>query len=222
MIERTFGASFKFPKLHKETPVIDGLMESSVSLITMEDKQEVSLGIWGLLPETFKDDWQYFQDVQNTLNVDMKGIKEDQKYKGVLENRRCLVLVTGFFTYYLHHGDLYPYYVHLESDNPFAIAGVYNRLDDGFITCSIIVSKANSFIKKIHNSNTMMPVVLNKSNQRKWLDLKTEDDVLTTIADTTSQLKFKAHPIAKEFHKMGVNYDSVLDPVDYNNIPKHF
>ena len=87
------------------------------------------------------------------------------------------------------------------------------------MTCSIIVSKANSFIKKIHNSDTLMPVVLGKLNQEKWLDSKTDNKKIIEIINTVSQLRFKAYPIAKEFHKLGVDFDSVLDPVSYKNIP---
>ncbi len=218
-IEKVFNASFKFPKLHKKAAVIDGLIESSISIITMTNREQVSLAIWGILPEMYQDDWQYFQNVQNTLNVNLNTINDDVKYKKALKSRRCLILVTGFFTYYLRHGDLYPYYVHLKSNEPFAIAGVFNELDDGFITCSIIVSKANSFIKKIHNSDTLMPVVLDKFNQEKWLDSKISDKRIIEIINTVSQLSFKAYPIVKEFHKLGVDFDSVLDPVKYKNIP---
>lgn len=219
-IEKTFNASFKFPTLHKETPVIDGLIESSVTIIKMSKKDKISLAIWGILPETYQDDWQFFQNVQNTLNLSLETIKEDQKYRDALAHRRCLVIVTGFFTYYLYKGDLYPYYVHQESNKPFAIAGIFNQLDDGFITCSLIISKANAFIKKIHNSDNLMPVVLDQNNQDLWLDNHTKDDVIDEVINTESQLVFKAYPIAKEFHKLGVNFNSVLEPVNYNSIPK--
>lgn len=219
-IEHTFNASFKFPKLHIKTPVIDGLLESSVSIIKMSNKEEVSLAIWGLLPETFQDDWQYFQNVQNTLNIDLKGIEDDPKFGNAVQKRRCLILVTGFFTYYLHEGNLYPYYVHLESNEPFAIAGVYNELDDGFVTCSIVVSKTNDFIKQIHNSDISMPVVLDTFNQNQWLNSDIGKKSISKIIKTASQLPLCAHPIAKEFHKLGVDFDSVLEPVDYYNIPK--
>ncbi|WP_046755422.1 SOS response-associated peptidase [Kordia jejudonensis] len=219
-IEDVFNATFKFPKLHEKTPVIDGLVESPISIIKMSNREEITLAIWGLLPETFQDDWQYFQNVQNTLNVDLKGIEEDPKYENALQERRCLIIATGFFTYYLHEGNLYPYYVHLPSNEPFAIAGVYNELDDGFVTCSIVVSKANEFIKEIHNSDTSMPVVLNTFNQDMWLDANTSQELIETIVETTSELSFHAHTIAKEFHKLGVDFDSVLEPVSYKNVPK--
>ncbi|WP_430409358.1 SOS response-associated peptidase [Kordia sp.] len=219
-IESIFNATFRFPKLHTKMPVIDGLAESSVSIIKMSKKEEVTLAIWGLLPRTFQEDWQYFQNVQNTLNVDLKGIGEDPKYQNALQERRCLIIATGFFTYYLHEGNLYPYYVHLPSNKPFAIAGVYNELDDGFVTCSIMVSKANDFIQEIHNSDTFMPVVLDKFNQNMWLSAHTSEKLIKTIIETTSELPFQAHTIAKEFHNLGVDFDAVLQPVSYRNVPK--
>lgn len=220
LIENTFKASFAFPKLYKKMPVIDGLAESTVSIISMDDKKEISLAIWGLLPDSYQDDWQYFQDIQNTLNLSKQSIYENSKYTKALNNKRCVVLVTGFFTYYLHNGQLFPYYVHLKSKAPFPIAGIYNELDDGFKTCSLVVSKANSFIQKIHNSHTFMPVVLDSEHQKAWLNRSTTEKSLINIMDTESQLKFTAHPVAKEFHKLGVDYDSVLDPVVYNNLPR--
>lgn len=219
-LEVTFNASFAFPQLYKKMPVIDGLAESSVSVITMCNKQEISYAIWGLLPDNYQDDWQYFQDIQNTLNLSKETIREDAKYTGALKNRRCVILVTGFFTYFLHNGQLFPYYVHLKSKTPFAVAGIYNELDDGFKTCALLVSKANSFIQKINNSHTFMPVVLDLANREKWLNPQTNQKELNAIIDTNTELSFTAHSIAKEFHKLGVDYDSVLDPVLYNNLPK--
>ncbi len=220
LLEDTFNAFFTFPKLYRKMPVIDGLAESTVPVICLEEKQEISFAIWGLLPDSYQDDWQYFQDIHNTLNLNKETICEDEKYRSALNNKRCVVLVTGFFTYYLHNGQLFPYYVHLKSKAPFAIAGIYNELDDGFKTCSLVVSKANAFIQKINNSHTFMPVVLDYEHYKKWLNPETTENELNTIIDTEAQLNLIAHPIAKEFHKLGVDYDSVLEPVIYNNLPK--
>ncbi|MDD7885433.1 SOS response-associated peptidase [Flavivirga sp. 57AJ16] len=219
-IEKAFNVSFRFPKIHKSNPIIDGMKESTVSLITMNKPKEVSPAIWGILPESFQNEWQYFQNVKNTLNLKINDLNEDPKYQEAIKNRRCLIIATGFFTYYLYDGDLYPYYVHLKSEEPFVMAGIYNQLDDGFKTCSMIVSKANSYIQKIHNSDMLMPVVLDKLQQEKWLGIKTNTQSIALILDTVSQLEFNAYPIAKEFHKRDVVYDSILEPVFYSDIPK--
>ena len=83
----------------------------------------------------------------------------------------------------------------------------------------MIVSKANDFIKKIHNSDISMPVVLDTFHQNQWLNAEVSEKSIAKIIKTASELPFFAHPIAKEFHKLGVDFDSVLEPVDYKNIP---
>jgi putative SOS response-associated peptidase YedK len=218
-IESTFGVSFKFPQLHIEQPIIDGLLESTVSIISQNHPTEVTLAIWGILPESFEDDWQHYQNVKNTLNVKIDEIKSDATFKNALRKRRCLVLVTGFFTYYLHKGILYPYYVHLPTKKPFALAGIYNELNDGFKTCSIITSSANSFIKQIHSADTFMPMALDAESQKLWISDTSDEESIFHLLDHETEMRFNAFPIAKDFHKMGVVYEGVLNPIPYANIP---
>ncbi len=68
-IENKFQVSFEFPKLYKPQGLIDGLTESTISIITLADPNKVTYAILGLLPENFEDNWSVFQDVVNTLNV---------------------------------------------------------------------------------------------------------------------------------------------------------
>lgn len=220
LIEDEFGALFKYPKLHRFNPIINGLEESFVSVITCKASTEISYAIWGMLPGKFEEDWEDFQNVQNTLNIDHDKIDADPLFSEAVNTRRCIIIVTGFFTYYLHNGELYPYYVHLENDKPFALAGIYNQLNDGFITCGLVLSHANSFISQIHNSNHKMPMALNQEAQDVWLNENTCKSEIKDVLNTQTNLDFEAHPIAKEFHKRGITYDSILDPVDYKDIPK--
>lgn len=220
VIENEFGALFKYPKLHKFNPIINGLEESFVSVITSKDPKVISYAIWGILPGQFEEDWEDFQNVQNTLNIDHDKIEDDPLFNESIKTRRCIIIVTGFFTYYLHKGELYPYYVHLSEDQPFALAGIYNQLKDGFITCGLILSEANSFISKIHNSNHKMPLSLDKEHQDIWLNEDTNELEIQNILNKSIHMDYHAHPIAKEFHKIGITYDSVLEPVYYKNIPK--
>lgn len=218
-IENEFGAIFRYPKLYKFNPIINGLEESFVSVITCKEPEKVSYAIWGILPDQFEEEWEDYQNVQNTLNIDHDKIYSDPLFSEAVKTRRCLIIVTGFFTYYLHHGELYPYYVHLPNGKPFGLAGIYNQLKDGFITCGLILSEANSFISHI-NSNQKMPLSLNKEDQDLWLNEETNEFVIKKILNNNVDLDFKAHPIAKEFYKAGITYDSVLEPVYYKNIPK--
>lgn len=170
-IEEKFHVNFEFPNLYKAQNVIDGLKESTVSVITISDPKKATFAIWGLLPENFEDNWSVFQDVFNTLNVNIETLKNGNGlYSNLLQNRRCVILATGFFTTWLTNGTVERCHVHLPNYQPFAIAGVFNELSDGFITCSIVVTKMSESFKDIPNISNLKPLVFNDAELKQWLN----------------------------------------------------
>ena len=218
-IERLFKVSFKYPKLYEPQVLIHGADEANLNIITSKSKQEVSQAIWGMLPEGYQDDWEVFQDLTNTLNIDEKDLDSDLWYSSAMRKRRCLIIVTGFFTTLLKNGETYPYHIGLENENPFFLAGTYNVLDDGFITCSILVGKANSYIKKFQNMVDTMPLVISSESKDLWLDTTANFHEIIDIPHAPNTMKFCAKSIEKEFFKQNISYDSMLVSHSYPNLP---
>ncbi|HUH26986.1 SOS response-associated peptidase family protein [Gelidibacter sp.] len=190
-IEEKFQVNFEFPNLYKSKGVIDGLKESTVSVITISDPKKATYAIWGLLPENFEDNWSVFQDVFNTLNVNIETLKNGNGlYSNLLQNRRCVVLATGFFTTWLTNGTIERCHVHLPNYEPFAIAGVFNELSDGFITCSIAVTKMSESFKDIPNISNLKPLVLNDNELKQWLDPLTSLDQINKLFQNHESLDF--------------------------------
>ena len=217
-IEKEFELEFKYPEIYEPNPIINGLKESSLCVITSEKPYEINYGIWGVLPEKFEDEWSVFQNVSNNLNLNSYDIDNNNWHLEALNKRRCLIIVTGFFTSYLYKGTVYPYYVFSALKEPISLAGVYNQIEDGFITCSPILCEANKFIKNIHNINNEMPLVIDKKMRNEWLDTNSNIDLDYFIKQNCA-LNLRAHTIAKEFYKNDIIYNSVLEPVQYNNLP---
>ncbi|SHJ10941.1 SOS response-associated peptidase [Aquimarina spongiae] len=218
-LENEMGVPFKYPKLYVPNPVIDGNYESTLSVITLDNPDYISFAIWGILPFDYYDDWKDFQKVLQTITTTKDKLSSDYFFEQPYQQRRCLVVVTGFFIYHLYQGSLHPYYVYLENQQPFCMGGIYNTLSDGFITSSILLTESKGIISKIQNLNNTMPLVIPKEFYQTWLDSKAPRDKLDTILDHTSVPKFRSHPIAKEFFKNDIAYTSMLDPVYYKNIP---
>ncbi|QCX01965.1 SOS response-associated peptidase [Aggregatimonas sangjinii] len=218
-IERRLGLSFKHPNLYKPEVVINGLIETNVSIVTAEQPELISLGIWGILPEEYTDEWTAFQNVTNTLHFDYAGITSDLWYSRPFKHRRCLFIVTGFFTCYLRDGKVYPYHIGLKSGAPFYLAGVYNVLEDGFITCSLLVKKADDFIKKFQNVGDKMPIVIKESLADIYLDDSLRPKEIKEFLGQDHDNKLHATPIEKEFFNQNISYDSMLGPYDYGNLP---
>ncbi|TSE09153.1 SOS response-associated peptidase [Aquimarina algiphila] len=219
LIEKELGIKYKFPKLYTPNPIIDGTEEATLSVITIDDPNNISYAIWGLLPNNYEDDWSDFQKVLNTLSVSKENLNSNGIFQEPYHNRRCVIIVTGFFIYHLSHGSLYPYYVYLASKKPFYLAGIYNILEDGFITCSMLMTKATGIVNKIQNLNTNMPVIISENLYDTWLDSHANMDEISHILNHQNTLELKAHPIAKEFFKNDILYDSMLDPIYYKDIP---
>lgn len=216
-IERRFGVSFKYPNLHRPEMVINGLNETNVSIITAEQPDIISLGIWGILPEDYADEWATFQNVSNTLHIDESAIASEFWYSKSFEERRCLFIVTGFFTSYIRDGVVYPYYIGLESGAPFLLAGIYNTLDDGFITCALVLKKANDFIRKFQNVGDFMPIVVPDNLADIYLDDAMTQKGIKAFLDQPHEHGLCATPIEKEFFNQNITYDSMLEPYDYQN-----
>ncbi|MGS2727030.1 SOS response-associated peptidase family protein [Psychroserpens sp. BH13MA-6] len=170
-IERELGVKFRFPNLYEPNAVINGLVESNLPIITMEDSQTIDFSIWGLLPEDYEESWDTFQDVTNTLNTNVHDQNlSDDIYTNALDKRRCLIIVNGFFTTRLFKGKLHMHYVHLKNHSPFCLAGIYNKVVDGFITCSLLVTHATHKFDNIPNLGKLKPLIFKKKDYPIWLD----------------------------------------------------
>ena len=111
VIESEMGVRFRFPDLYDAVPIIDGLNEELLPIITSENPEHIDFGIWGILPQNFKENWADFQNIRNTLNLDIRTIDSNSDYKEALEKRRCVVVVSGLFASFNFRGQIYPVYI---------------------------------------------------------------------------------------------------------------
>ncbi|MDC6351152.1 SOS response-associated peptidase family protein [Zeaxanthinibacter sp. PT1] len=218
-IEQELGIPFKFPQIYKPQALLNGLEETTLPVITMDDPSWINYSIWGILPEDYLEDWEFFQNIYNTLNLGKESLDSNLWYSAAIERRRCMVVTTGFFTTYLHKGDIYPYYVHAPDYKPFCIGGVYNQLEDGFITCALIIVQPDELVSQIQTVDRGMPLIIGEEMRKTWLDPKAPSENIVEMIRDPGGYRLNAHPIAKEFYKNNISYNSMLDPVLYKGIP---
>ncbi|MBC2837871.1 SOS response-associated peptidase [Robiginitalea sp. SC105] len=217
-IEKEFGTPFKYPRIYQPRSVIDGLSEESLPVITQESPEYIQNSIWGLLPDKFREDWHLFQNSLNTLNLRHELIEEVGWLRECLANKRCLIIANGYFTMHHYDGELYPYYIYRRDKKPFAIAGIYNMLDDGFLTCSLLVGTASPMLRQIQNLDNGMPVILGPDERSVWLG-RADSNGLQHLLSHPGSPELVAHPIARELYNRNICYESMLDPVHYKNLP---
>ncbi|WP_299226251.1 SOS response-associated peptidase family protein [uncultured Psychroserpens sp.] len=217
VIEFSMDAKFRFPDVYKTSPIIDGLNEELLPVITNEKPETLEFAIWGMLPDNFRDEWSVFQKIRNTLNIDVRAINAHSDYKVALQERRCVVVVSGFFASYNYQGQVYPIYVYPEGDKVFSLAAIYNITFDGFITFSILLENSNYLMSKLHNISDSMPIVLDESHKDIWLG-ENYNTIIMGYNNSFEKLNFTSHTIAKEFYKNNILYDSILEPATYKDL----
>lgn len=200
--------------------MINGLEEVTIPIIGMEEKQFIVPAIWGILPENYSEDWHVFQNVFSSLNINIDSLTHPSWFADALLHRRCLIPVTGFFTSYLINGALYPYYFHLKSGLPFCFAGIYNKTEDGFLTCAIITTHSDYRLNDVKNMDATIPIFLPKKLHDSWLSEDIKEAKIQDLLHTVPNFHLIAHPISKEFFNNNISYGSMLTPVFYDAVPR--
>ncbi|WP_044402991.1 SOS response-associated peptidase family protein [Lacinutrix sp. Hel_I_90] len=174
-IQKALNLKFKYPHLYKPKPIIDGLKETSIPIVTMGNNSEISQAIWGILPNNYKGKWSKFQKRVNTLTVKVNNLYDHILYEEAIKERRCIILATGFYTSYLDNGKLKSCLVKNIDNTLLYIAGIYNTTKDGFITCSIITNKKWNNDNSIKNLDDSAPITLKKNLFDAWLNNSTAE-----------------------------------------------
>lgn len=195
LIETEFGIPFRYPHIYAPSLIINGFDETNLSVVTMQAPHEINYAIWGLMPQNFKEDWHIFQNNANTLNVGLPDLENIQWMKESLGQRRCLIIVSGFYTHLLHNGGTSTYHLYDPSQKPFMLAGAYNILDDGFYCSALITSSGDTPISSYHDISHMVPVVIPKKDMGFWLSEETSVDQIKTYIENPPKVKLKANLI---------------------------
>jgi len=122
---------------------------------------------WGLIPHWAKD-----PSIGTKLN-NARGetVSEKPSFRDAFKRRRCIVPASGFYEWKAEPGRKQPYYIHLKSDEPLAMAGLWESWRDssgGIVrTFCIITTAANALMESIHDR---MPVILGSEDFSRWLD----------------------------------------------------
>ena len=133
---------------------------------------------WGLIPP-----WAGSPPIgYRMINARAETILGRRAFCQAFQKRRCLVLADGFYEW-KKPGHKTPYFVRLQSDQPFAFAGIAERWErngQGVESCAIVTTTANELMATIHDR---MPVILSPSDFDPWLDpdFKDQDRLLEML-----------------------------------------
>ena len=171
-LRERFGASFPEQENFQSLYHASAFTIPSIPVICNDDPGEIRLYKWGLVPHWVKDE-KYAGNIRfKTFNARAETLYEKPSFRDPIQEKRCIVIVDGFYEWRHLHGNKYPYHIRLHGAGAFALAGIWDRWVHGgteLNTFSIITTRANPLLEKIHNSKKRMPVILKREDEKTWL-----------------------------------------------------
>ncbi|TDB64506.1 SOS response-associated peptidase [Arundinibacter roseus] len=144
-------------------------------ILTAQQPDRFIKATWGLIPAWIKTDEQAMKLRISTLNARSETIHEKPAFKAASNlAQRCLIPSTGFFEWQTVGKKKYPYFIYIENQPIFSMAGLWEEWTDEknvvHHTFSILTVEANPLMAQIHNTKKRMPAILPDKQAQLWLD----------------------------------------------------
>jgi len=218
-------AQFDAPKYH-----LNGFDHPNLPIITQELPEAILPAVWGVVPK-HEDPEQlsaYYKKASRYgggLNARSEKLTSHFLYRNLYKSYRCLILVDAFYEPHKFQNKSYPYLIKRKDNQPFSLAGLYSRFDNGLITCTILTKAAMPYLANIHNVKKRQPVMLSPSNERKWTDLNsTEDVIFSIIQDDVDESELESYTVSRDLFspKVKSNVPSIREHHSYPELNSLF
>ncbi len=227
IIEDRFGARFVQTESFKPVYSASAFTFPSLPVISNEAAEQIVLMQWGLIPFWAKNLEAALNLREKTLNARAESIFERPAFRLAVKSKRCLVLADGFFEWRHENKKAFPYYIRLKNQAPFAFAGIWDNWrnpdkQENIKTFSIITTRANPLLEKIHNIKKRMPCILSRENEKTWLQKELDKDSIQALLQPYDSGEMEAYPVSRMVNRLGYNTDNpaVLKRQDYLDLPE--
>ena len=209
-IELRFDAKFKQPELYHQVYSASAFTYPQMPVISNDSLGSIEYFQWGLIPFWVKDSESAQKIRQHTLNSRAETIFQKPAFRHSIRSKRCLIIADGFFEWRHENNKTYPYYIKLTNHIPFAIAGIWDAwvnsdTGESIKTFSVITTKANSLLAKIHNTRKRMPVILQSENERLWLEDNLDEQRIQSMLSPFDVKDMEAYTVTNIISKLGYN-----------------
>lgn len=179
-LELAFKADFNEAVNYEPKGMVNGFEHQKVPIIMNDNPERIALVRWGLIP-TWANLEQAKKIQNQTLNARAETIVEKPAFRDS-ENRRCLVLVDGFYEWQQQSNkSKVKHLIKLKDEENFALGGIWSywknplKPNSYVRTFAILTVEANPMMAKIHNTKKRMPLIIAKEHYQDWLNTEAKD-----------------------------------------------
>lgn len=211
-----FGREWDLIRDFRPTYHVSAFAHEEYPIITADP--HIQLFRWGLIP-FWTDSVEDAVAIRNrTANARAETIFIKPSFREPIRKRRCLVPASGFFDWRHEHNRKVPCYITVKDAPIIAFAGIYDcwhnkELNEYVGTYSIITTDANPLMRRIHNTNFRMPVILHPEDEQRWLDPALTQDRIAAMLRPFPERMMEERIIRNDFIRKAPDDASILDPV---------
>jgi len=210
-----FQQELDLGKLPSEwTPRYNAAPTQNVPVSRNFETHDVEMVRWGLIPFWSKDESISYK----LINARSETLAEKPSFRNAFEKRRCLIFSDGFYEWQkpTEKGEQkVPFRFILKEGKPFAFAGLWESWKspkgETILSCAIITCAANGLVGKIHDR---MPVILNKENCWKWLELRPVTELSAMLSPYPAE-DMDAYPVSTRVNNPREEDPLLITPLDY-------
>jgi len=215
--------SFKSAEYHH----VSGYTHPKIPVYTSKNPDFPKLLSWGLIPFWVKDEQSAIKLQNSTLNARMGSISEKPAFRKAAKNQHCLIFVDGFYEYHHFNGKTYPHFIQSAVDESLCLAGIWDEwvnpeTGEIYTGFSIITTRANAFMEKIHNNPKLpearMPLLLKTEEEEIWINASSEEFLLNKSLQEKDGIQIKAKTVQKLRGKAALG--NVLEASKEYNYPE--
>ena len=167
---------------------------------------------WGLVPFWSKGPDKKF----SMINARQESLQQKPAYRTPYKRHRCIIVADGFYEWKQTAEGKQPYYIKLKSEQPMALAGLWDRWEsketgESITSSTIITTAANTVIKSVHDR---MPAMLLPEAFSFWLDPANEDtEKLGELLRPVDSELFEVWPVSRRVNNPVNNDPQLLNVV---------
>lgn len=193
-------------------PIYNAHSGIKLPIITNDDPYRMHLYQWGIVPFSSNDSGIG----EKLLNARAQTIRAKQPFCDLIDSKRCIVPMDGYFVWQEKNNIATPYRVVLKNQELFGVAGIWDTWkveneENMFHTFSLITVPANELTADF---NDRMPAILPLGKEKKWFDANLAIEEMLSTFPAELMRKYK---IAPYINNLEINHRKVIQE---ENLPQ--
>jgi putative SOS response-associated peptidase YedK len=207
-IERRFGGRFYIAQADYE-PTYNAAPSQLLPIMRTYQPDRIELAKWGFVSEDTGP-----RHVRPQNNARLETAADKPMFAKSFAGQHCMVLADSFYEWKTVGRRKQPYRFLMKSGEPFAMAGIYARVDTdrfeaaekGPVTFAILTTTANEIMEPIHDR---MPVILPLGKEKMWLEPRGG----TLLRPFPAQL-MTCYPVTAKMNRVSFNEPEAVTPIE--------